>query len=281
MIVLKVTMNKSKKSRYGLYGVGVYLFSFGTIVLIGTAGIVFGFANHQPIFVLLGIVAVLYGIISTSGWYIGRYVIPGSPIDIARKVVSSLLLNGTEKVLDVGTGRGLFAIEVAKRLTSGTVIGIDVWEPESIKRLNFVHKWAQPTGSSKDRACLNAKIESVEEKINFINMDASNLDFGENTFDRVICGYVISHLGKHGGKVLNEINRVLKPAGKLLIVDNVRDLTYFLMSTPHLFFISYLRGKKAKKLNLKYWISMLSETGFRLYSSEKAKGIIVIEAEKT
>ena len=118
MIVLKVTMNKSKKSRYGLYGVGVYLFSFGTIVLIGTAGIVFGFANHQPIFVLLGIVAVLYGIISTSGWYIGRYVIPGSPIDIARKVVSSLLLNGTEKVLDVGTGRGLFAIEVAKRLTS-------------------------------------------------------------------------------------------------------------------------------------------------------------------
>jgi hypothetical protein len=77
MIVLKVTMNKSKKSRYGLYGVGVYLFSFGTIVLIGTAGIVFGFANHQPIFVLLGIVAVLYGIISTSGWYIGRYVIPG------------------------------------------------------------------------------------------------------------------------------------------------------------------------------------------------------------
>ena len=85
------------------------------------------------------------------------------------------MLNGTEKVLDVGTGRGLFAIEVAKRLTSGTVIGIDVWEPESIKRLNFVHKWAQPTGSSKDRACLNAKIESVEEKVNFINMDASNL----------------------------------------------------------------------------------------------------------
>ena len=274
-------MYKSKKSTYGLYGVGVYLFSFGVIVLIGAVGVVFGFAIHKPIFALLGFGAVLYGIISTSGWYIGRYVIPGSPVDFARKVISSLSLNGTEKVLDVGTGRGLFAIEVAKRLTSETVIGIDVWEPESTKRLTFVHKWAQPTRNSKDRACLNAEIERVEGKVKFINMDASHLDFGENTFDLVICGYVISHLGRHGKKALNEINRVLKPTGKLLIVDNVRDFTYFLMSTPHLFLFSYIRGKKAKKLTSKYWTSMLSETGFRNNRSERAKGIMVIEAEKT
>jgi ubiquinone/menaquinone biosynthesis C-methylase UbiE len=273
-------MYKSKKSTYGLYGVGVYLFSFGIIVLIGTVAGVFGFANHKPIFLLLGFGTVLYGIISTSGWYFGRYVIPGTPVDFARKVISSLSLNGTEKVLDVGTGRGLFAVEIAKRLMTGTVIGIDVWQPESIKRLTFVHKWTQPTGNSKDRACLNAKIERVEEKVKFIDMDASHLDFGENTFDLVVCGYVIGHLGRHGKKALNEINRVLKPAGKLVIVDNVRDLTYFLMSTPHLFFFSYLRGKKAKRLTSKYWISMLSETGFKLYSSEQARGIIVIEADK-
>ena len=268
-------------NRCSHYGVGVYLFSFGVIVLIGAVGVVFGFAIHKPIFALLGFGAVLYGIISTSGWYIGRYVIPGSPVDFARKVISSLSLNGTEKVLDVGTGRGLFAIEVAKRLTSETVIGIDVWEPESTKRLTFVHKWAQPTRNSKDRACLNAEIERVEGKVKFINMDASHLDFGENTFDLVICGYVISHLGRHGKKALNEINRVLKPTGKLLIVDNVRDFTYFLMSTPHLFLFSYIRGKKAKKLTSKYWTSMLSETGFRNNRSERAKGIMVIEAEKT
>ena len=112
-------------------------------------------------------------------------------------------------------------------------------------------------------------------------MDASHLDFGGNTYDIVICGYVISHLGRHGRKALKEINRVLKPTGKLLIVDNVRDLTYFLMSTPHLFFFSYLRGKKAKWLTSKYWTSIMTETGFRLYNAERAKGIIVIEAEKT
>jgi hypothetical protein len=52
------------------------------------------------------------------------------------------------------------------------------------------------------------------------------------------------------------------------------------MSTPHLFFFSYLRGKKAKWLTSKYWTSIMTETGFKLYSAERAKGIIVIEAEK-
>ena len=273
-------MHKSKKSSYGLYGAGVYFFSLGIIVLIGAGASVIGFISQKPNFVLFGFCIILYGIISTSGWYFGRYVIPGSPVYFARKVISALSLKGTERVLDVGTGRGLFAVEIAKRLTAGKVIGIDAWVPDNIEKLTFVHKWTQPTGNSKDRACLNASIEGVEQKVKFINMDACNLNFSENSFDLIVCAYVIGHLGRHGRKALIEINRVLKPTGKLLIVDNCRDLTYLLMSTPHLFILSYLRGKKAKQLTSKYWISMLSETGFRLFSSEQKTGIIVLEAYK-
>lgn len=267
-----------KRARYGYYGVTIYLISFFSIVVIGLGVIIFGSPVKSDRMALIGVGIIIYGVLSTMGWLAGRYILPGHPVRVARKIVTSLSLKGSEMVLDIGTGRGLYAIEVAKRLTIGRAIGIDVWEPETIRDIKYLHKWARPTGNSIRNACLNAEIEGVGERTRFINMDANSITFGQSTFDLVVCGYLIGHLGQYGRGVLKEIHRVLKPDGKLVLIDNVRDLTYFLLSTPHLFLLSYIRRKKAYHLNEKYWTSLMAEARFSLTHKEKGRGLILIEA---
>lgn len=267
-----------RKPRYGLYGVKVYLLSFAFLVFLGAAITASGVMTGSLGLRVTGFCVILYGAISTIGWLLGRYVIPGGPVTFSQGVVVSLGLNGSETVLDVGTGRGLYAIEMAKKVTTGRVVAIDLWEPHNAAEKEYHHKWAQPTGNTIGNARLNARLEGVEEKVTFLNMDANRLKFPRGTFDLVVCAYVIGHLGDHGKKVLAETNRVLKPGGRLLIIDNVRDLTFFFMSTPHLFVLSYLRGKKARRLTRRYWLTLIAETGYRLNRMRNGKGIILLEA---
>jgi len=63
---------------------------------------------------------------------VARYILPGSPVKVAGDLIKSLKLRGDEVILDVGTGRGLYAIEAAKNLSRGKVIGIDIWDPKNV-----------------------------------------------------------------------------------------------------------------------------------------------------
>ncbi len=91
-----------------------------------------------------------------------------------------------------------------------------------------------------------------------------------------MCGYVLGHLGHYASAVLCDIHRVLKPHGQLVIIDNVRDVTYVLLSMPHLFVQSYLRGTKARTLTTSYWLSLCEESGFHLQGLQQGRGIITL-----
>jgi phosphatidylethanolamine/phosphatidyl-N-methylethanolamine N-methyltransferase len=54
--------------------------------------------------------------------------------------------------------------------------------------------------------------------ITFIRMDAQELSFEENTFDKVIAGLILSVV-PHPEKALKEMLRVLKPGGQIIIFD--------------------------------------------------------------
>jgi len=95
----------------------------------------------------------------------------------------------TDNVLEVGCGEGIVAVLAAKRGISITAIDISSANLLAAKEL--------------------AKKEGVENKINFIQGDAENLPFDDNSFDVVIADNVLEHLPSFE-KGLGEIKRVTK-----------------------------------------------------------------------
>lgn len=116
-----------------------------------------------------------------------------------------------EAVLDVGCGTGDLTLEVARRVgSSGLVAGIDA-APEMVVRAR------QKAG--RRHLAIDFRVEPVE-----------TLSFADQTFDVVVSSLVFHHL-PDGLKreALAEIRRVLKPGGRLLLVDLLGPTPAFLL----------------------------------------------------
>ena len=104
-------------------------------------------------------------------------------------------------VLEVAPGPGYFAIELAK-LGDYEIVGLDISE-------TFV-----------EIARANAAKASVQ--VDFRRGNASNMPFGDETFDFLLCRAAFKNFSepKHA---LEEMHRVLKCGGQALIIDLRRD----------------------------------------------------------
>ena len=78
---------------------------------------------------------------------------------------------GDERVLDVGTGRGLLLIGAARRLTTGTATGIDIWSTKDL------------SGNSLEHTQANVDIEGVKDRVDLKSDDARKLSFPDTSFD--------------------------------------------------------------------------------------------------
>ena len=119
-------------------------------------------------------------------------------------------LRGSERALDVGCGRGLVAVELAKRLPDGEVVGIDVWRSR------------HQSGNSRANAERNLRLEGVEDRVEIVDGDALDLPFADGEFDVVTAGLVIHTLALAADRrdAIHEIMRVTKPGGRIVVVDS-------------------------------------------------------------
>jgi ubiquinone/menaquinone biosynthesis C-methylase UbiE len=122
--------------------------------------------------------------------------------------VSKILSSGIRcgRVLDIGTGSGLLAIELARaRNCSFEIVGLDNSE-------NMLKKAAENIAQS-----------GLQERLSTVLGSADRMPFGEKCFDMVI-SYASLHHWKRPEAVLKEIQRVTKDNGIILIRDNRRVL---------------------------------------------------------
>lgn len=130
-------------------------------------------------------------------------------------VIQKLPWDGDGKALDVGTGAGGLAIQLAKRFPNSRVWGIDNWG----KGWNY----------SKSMGVKNAKIEGVEAQVHFQKASASNLPFKDGEFDAIVSNFVFHEVRdiKDKRKVIEESLRVLKKGGAFSLQDTFKNRKKF------------------------------------------------------
>jgi arsenite methyltransferase len=125
------------------------------------------------------------------------------------RLLDRIAWKGDERVLDVGCGRGLMLVGAAKRLSSGTATGVDIWQAEDL------------SGNRPEATLENARREGVAERVEVKTADMRELPFPDATFDVVVSNAAIHNLYAKDdrAKAIREIARVLKPGGRALIDD--------------------------------------------------------------
>ena len=107
-------------------------------------------------------------------------------------------------ILDIGTGTGIVALEVARSLSEGgKVVGIDL------------------SDGMLATARAKAEKEGLAEQAEFLKMDAEALQFEDNAFDNVLSLYALRHF-PNPEKAVAEMHRVLKPGGNVVVAVGSR-----------------------------------------------------------
>ena len=130
-----------------------------------------------------------------------------------RRAKSTLENLGFEAVVAWGGDRGRFIFDAVPQGT-GKVLDVGCAFGWALGDLRG--KASELHGIDLDDAALERARESYPE-VSFRLASATDIPFGDQTFDAVICSEVIEHVGDaNKAKLVSEIARVLKPGGVLV-----------------------------------------------------------------
>ena len=141
-------------------------------------------------------------------------------------------------VLDLGCGPGYYSLPFAENI-NGTVIAMDIRE-----------KMLQITKSRAEKKNLN--------NIRYLKGDCSRIDLSDNSVDLICINLVLGEI-VNLDESINEIARILKPLGRISIMESIFD--------DH-----YMNVQEVKEL--------LKKKGFSFELVEKKKTYYILEAYK-
>ncbi|RST59116.1 class I SAM-dependent methyltransferase [Siminovitchia terrae] len=204
--------NSTNKPDYGIDAPGV----IRNLSLISVAGLVLAFASFWLLRMTWQWAGWIFGVVFSVTFVVclaeSIYMFWGSKVGKLyerERLLDLVDIEGDEKILDIGCGRGLLLNAAAQRPTTGRAVGLDIWNRQD------------QSGNHPDATRKNAQVEGVLEKIDIIDGDFRNMPFEQDTFDIVVSSLAIHNVRniKERRKALKEVVRVLKPGGRFAILD--------------------------------------------------------------
>ncbi|GAA1025416.1 MULTISPECIES: class I SAM-dependent methyltransferase [Amycolatopsis] len=130
-------------------------------------------------------------------------------LTVRDRLLRRLRIRPDDDVLDLGCGSGLMLLGAAKIATGGEAVGIDLW------------RGADQAGSTRERCMANARILGVAERVRLIDGDMSELPLPDGSVDVVLACVSIHNIHDKSlrQKTIREAARVLRPGGKLGVID--------------------------------------------------------------
>jgi len=120
----------------------------------------------------------------------------------AHRMLLANLTAADRRVLDIGCGTGRFAASVLEHY------------PET-------HVWGVDLSDGMLRQC-STRCQAANGRLHVVQGDSERLPFADDSFDVVTCTHSFHHY-PHQQRVVSEMYRVLRPGGRLLILDGDRD----------------------------------------------------------
>jgi len=132
--------------------------------------------------------------------FMNRFLSAGIDRGWRRKAIRWLAAGKPQKILDVATGTGDMAIMAGRMLRPQEIVGIDISE----KMLEIGRKKVEK--------------ENLGTKIELQGGDGETINFPSETFDGVMVAFGVRNF-ENLEKGLQEILRVLKPGGQLVVLE--------------------------------------------------------------
>jgi len=134
-----------------------------------------------------------------------------------KKAIRKLESLQPDTILDIATGTGDLAIMANKMLSPSKIIGLDLSEEMlTVGRKKMVKK-------------------ELDQKIEMIQGDSENLPFEDDSFDAVIVAFGVRNF-QNLEKGLNEMQRVLKKGGKMVILEFTKPRNLLFKTSFNLYF---------------------------------------------
>ena len=183
-------------------------------------------------------------------FFIGNLIVR-SPKNISYLTLPwvKLFTDDKARVLDAGCGAGRTTIALSK-VFSGKITAFDLFNAEYID------------GGGDTLLERNLKLAGIAGQVEIVQGDITKTGFRDATFEAVVSSYMIDHLGDQKLNALNEINRILKPGGRMLMIV----LTPTLSSFALLNILSFMLTSK------KQWKKLFVKTNFRLAEEGEVNG---------
>ncbi len=152
---------------------------------------------------------------------LNRFLSLGIDIRWRRKAVAQLTVESGSTVLDVATGTADVALEIIKQHQPHQIIGVDI------------------ANNMLDLGRDKIRKKGLHQSIRLEQGDSENLRFSDNTFDAATVAFGVRNF-QNLENGLNEIFRVLKPGGQLVVLEFSKPSVFPFKQIYHFYFRNIL-----------------------------------------